>query len=43
MFDPTQRVERLRQELADPEVALVAMDIILGPGVAPDLPRAMFR
>ena len=28
--------ERLRQELADPEVALVAMDIILGPGVAPD-------
>ena len=36
MFDPTQRVERLRQELADPEVALVAMDIILGPGVAPD-------
>lgn len=36
VFDPTQRVERLRQELADPEVALVAMDIILGPGVAPD-------
>ena len=36
VFDPTQRVERLRQELDDPGVALVAMDIILGPGVAPD-------
>lgn len=36
VFDPTQRVLRFKQELADPEVALIAMDIILGPGVAPD-------
>lgn len=36
VFDPTQRVERVRQELADPEVGLIAMDIILGPGVAKD-------
>lgn len=35
VFDPAQRVARLQQELNDPEVALVAMDIILGPGVAP--------
>ncbi len=36
VFDPAQRVQRLRQELADPSVGLIAMDIILGPGVAPD-------
>lgn len=36
VFDPTQRVQRFRQELSDPEVAVIAMDIILGPGVAPD-------
>ncbi len=36
VFDPTQRVLRYRQELSDPETALVAMDIILGPGVAAD-------
>lgn len=36
VFEPTQRVLRLKQELADPSVAVVAMDIILGPGVAPD-------
>jgi len=35
VFDPAQRVQRLQQELDDPEVALVAMDIILGPGVSP--------
>ena len=35
VFDPTQRVVRLQQELDDPEVALISMDIILGPGVAP--------
>jgi hypothetical protein len=29
-------VLRYRQELSDPETALVAMDIILGPGVAAD-------
>ena len=36
VFDPAQRLQRFRQELADPEVGLIAMDIILGPGVAPD-------
>lgn len=36
VFDPTQRVQRFRQELADPAVGIIAMDIILGPGVAPD-------
>ena len=36
VFDPAQRVQRLQQEIADPSVGLIAMDIILGPGVAPD-------
>ena len=36
VFDPTQRFQRFRRELEDPEVAVIAMDIILGPGVAPD-------
>ncbi len=36
VFDPTQRLNRFRQELDDPQVGLIAMDIILGPGVAPD-------
>lgn len=36
VFDPNQRMQRFRQELADPEVGLIAMDIILGPGVAAD-------
>ena len=36
VFDPAQRLERFRQEQADPQVGLIAMDIILGPGVAPD-------
>ena len=36
VFDPAQRVARFRQEISDPEVALISMDIILGPGVAPD-------
>ena len=36
VFDPAQRLMRFRQEQADPEVGLIAMDIILGPGVAPD-------
>lgn len=34
VFDPAQRVRRFQQELADPQVAVIAMDIILGPGVA---------
>ena len=36
VFDPAQRLQRFRQEQADPTVGLIAMDIILGPGVAPD-------
>lgn len=36
VFDPTQRLKRFRQELTDPTVGLIAMDVILGPGVAPD-------
>lgn len=36
VFDPAQRVARFQQELNDPEVALISMDIILGPGVAPN-------
>lgn len=36
VFDPTQRLNRFRQELSDPAVGLIAMDVILGPGVAPD-------
>lgn len=35
VFDPTQRLNRFRQELNDPTVGLIAMDVILGPGVAP--------
>lgn len=35
VFDPTQRLNRFRQELSDSTVGLIAMDIILGPGVAP--------
>ncbi len=36
VFDPAQRVQRFKQELANKDVAVIAMDIILGPGVAPD-------
>lgn len=36
VFDPAQRLQRFRQEQEDPTVGLIAMDIILGPGVAPD-------
>lgn len=36
VFDPTQRMKRFAQELSDPAVGLIAMDIILGPGVARD-------
>ncbi len=36
VLDPEQRVRRLKQELMDAEVACIAMDIILGPGVARD-------
>ncbi len=36
VFDPAQRIARFNQELANDDVAVIAMDIILGPGVAPD-------
>ena len=36
VFDPSLRLKRLRRELADPEVAVVLLDFITGPGVAYD-------
>lgn len=36
VFDPGLRLKRLRQELEDPEVAVVLLDFITGPGVARD-------
>ena len=36
VFDPGLRLKRLQQELADPEVAVVLLDFITGPGVARD-------
>lgn len=36
VFDPSLRVRRLKKELADPEVAVILMDFITGPGVAED-------
>ena len=34
VFDPALRVKRVQQELTDPEVAVVLLDFITGPGVA---------
>ena len=36
VFDPSLRLKRLCQELADPQVAVVLLDFITGPGVAYD-------
>lgn len=36
MLDSTLRLERLRQEAADPEVALILLDVVLGDGAHPD-------
>lgn len=36
VFDPSLRLNRLRQELADPQVGVVLLDFITGPGVASD-------
>ena len=36
VFDPGLRLKRLRQELEDPQVAVVLLDFITGPGVAFD-------
>lgn len=36
VFDPQLRLKRLKQELSDPEVAVILLDFITGPGVARD-------
>ena len=36
MFDPVLRLNRLKQELADPHVGVVLLDFITGPGVHRD-------
>jgi FdrA protein len=36
MIDPTLRLQRLRRELADPECAVVLLDVVLGNGAHPD-------
>ncbi|MDQ7840324.1 MAG: acyl-CoA synthetase FdrA [bacterium] len=36
MLDPTLRLARLRQEAADPETAIVLLDVVLGYGAHPD-------
>ncbi len=36
MLDMTLRIQRLGQEAADPEVAVVLLDVLLGEGVHPD-------
>lgn len=36
VFDPALRVKRVMQEIRDPQVAVVLLDFITGPGVAPD-------
>ena len=36
MLDPTLRLERLRQEAADPETGLILLDLVLGDGAHPD-------
>lgn len=36
VFDPSLRLKRLRQELMDPEVGVILLDFITGPGVAFD-------
>lgn len=36
MIDPSNRIERFRQEAADPEVGVIVLDFILGYGANPD-------
>lgn len=43
VFDPGLRLKRLRQELADPQVGVVLLDFITGPGVAADPISAFAR
>ncbi len=37
MIDPTLRKERLIQEMSDPEVGLILLDLVLGYGAHPDM------
>jgi len=39
MIDPALRTEKLREALADPEVAVVLLDVVLGLGAHPDPAR----
>lgn len=41
MLDPTLRLQRLAWEAADPEVAVVLLDVVLGEGVHPDPAAAL--
>ena len=41
MLDPTLRIERLRQEAADPETGLILLDLVLGDGAHPDPAAAL--
>ncbi|MGI8578323.1 MAG: FdrA family protein [Nocardioidaceae bacterium] len=41
MIDPMMRIERLRAELADPQCAVVLLDVVLGYGAHPDPARAL--
>lgn len=47
MVDPTLRLERLAEEAADPETAVILLDLVLGhgspPDPAPELARVMNR
>jgi FdrA protein len=36
MLDPTLRLQRIRQEAADPETAVLLLDVVLGHGAHPD-------
>ena len=41
MIDPALRAEKLREALADPEVAVVLLDVVLGLGAHPDPARSV--
>lgn len=43
VFDPSLRLKRLRKELSDPEVGVILLDFITGPGVASDPISAFAR
>lgn len=43
MIDPSQRAQRLVQEMADPSVAVIMLDVVLGYGSNPDPAGAMAK